>query len=95
MASDVQNFGHRSASANDAECSEHYVPANERSTEFVTRAVCHPLLAGEYDEHVNAHIVKTGRPIAVEPHFGVSVLKLVFKLENVRIVGHRHERIHG
>ena len=95
MTSDVQNFGHCATSADDAECSEHYVPANERSTKFVARPVGHPLLAGEYDQHVNAHIVKTGRPVAVEPNFGVRVLELVFKLENVRIVGHRHKRIHG
>jgi hypothetical protein len=95
MASDVKNFGHRAASANNAECGEHYIPADEWSTEFVTRPVGHPLLAGKYDEHVNAHIVKTGRPVAVEPHFGIRVFKFVFKFENVRIVGHRHKRIHG
>lgn len=56
--------------------------------------ICHQLLSGEYDEHVNADIVKATRPVPVEPDLGVSVFKFVLELEDVRIIGHRHQVVH-
>lgn len=90
MASDVDQFGNGAASSDDAERGQHQVPADERSSKFVTRSVGHQLLAGEDDQHVNADVVETSRPVAIKPNFRIRVLELVFKFEDVRIIGHRH-----
>lgn len=90
LTSDVNQFRNGPARTDDAERGQHDIPANERSSQFVARSVGHQLLAGEDDQHVNADIVETSGPVAVEPNLGVRVLELVFEFEDVRIVGHHH-----
>ena len=91
VAKDVEKFRQCAASADDAEGSQHDVPAYERTTKLVTRSIGHKLLPGEYDEHVDADIVEAGCPVAVEPHFGINVLKVILEFEDVRIIGHSHQ----
>ena len=95
VASDVEQFGDGPARADDAERGQHQIPADERSPQLVARPVGHQLLAGEYDQHVNADIVETARPVSIEPNLGVRVLELVFEFENVRVIRHRHQVVHG
>lgn len=83
VAKYVEEFGQCAASANNAERGQQDVPANERSTKLVTRSVGHKLLSSKNDQHVDTDVVEAGRPVAVEPHFGVGVLKIIFELEDV------------
>ena len=94
VAEDMEKFGQRTTSADNTEGGQHDVPADKRSPKLVTRSIGHQLLAGENDQHVDADIVEAGRPVAVEPQFGIRVLKVIFELEDVRVVGHRHQIHH-
>lgn len=91
VAKYVEEFGQCAASADNAERGQQDVPANERSTKLVTRSVGHKLLSSKNDQHVDTDVVEAGRPVAVEPHFGVGVLKIIFELEDVWVVGHSHQ----
>jgi len=87
----VEEFRQCAASAKNTESGQHDVPADQRATKLITWSISHKLLSGKNDEHVDANVVKAGRPVAVEPHFGVGVLEIIFKLEDVRVVGHSHQ----
>jgi len=88
IGDDVQDFRYGTTGSDDTESGQHQIPGDERSAQFVTRSVGHPLLTGEDDQHVNADVVEADGPVRHKPHLGVRVLKLIFKLEDVRVVGH-------
>lgn len=94
IPSDVDQLGDGATGSDNAEGGQHDVPADERSSEFVARPIGHQLLASENDQHVNADIVETARPVPVEPNLGVRVLEFVLELEDVRIIRHRHQVVH-
>jgi len=86
----VHELWHCASCSDNAKSGQQEVPEDEWPAKFVARSISHKLLAGEDDQHIYADIVKADGPVRSKPHLGVRVLELIFELEDVGVVGHRH-----
>lgn len=83
----MNQFWCSSASSNNTESGQKCVPDNQSLPQSEPRSILHQMLATKNDQNVNATVPKSNGPIFLHPCFGIQVLKFVFKVEHIGIVG--------